>query len=126
MKYLKVNPNPCGSYVGDCVIRAISLALDQSWSKTYLELAVMGLMLCDMPSSNRVWGEYLRSKGYHRHIIPDMCPECYTLKDFCGEFFNGTYIVGTGTHAVCVKDGVLMDSWNSEDEAPLYYWSKED
>lgn len=126
MGYLKVNPNPCGSYVGDCVIRAISLALDQSWSKTYLDLAIEGLMFCDMPSSNRVWGHYLKLRGYHRYVIPDTCPECYTMRDFAGEHFRGTYLVCTGTHVVCIKDGIIYDSWNSSDEQPVFYWTKED
>lgn len=100
----KINPNPNGSYVGDCVIRAIALADNKSWNETYINLCLMGLKMYDMPSSNKVWHEYLKTEGYKRHIIPDTCPQCYTVRDFCGEFFSGTYIVGTGTHVVCVKD----------------------
>lgn len=126
MAFVHVNPNPNGSYVGDCVIRALSIALDKSWYETYIELCIQGLVLCDMPSSNRVWGEVLKSYGYHRDIIPDTCPQCYTLKDFCGEYFKGKYIVGTGTHVVTVIDGNYYDSWDSGDEQPIYYWFKED
>lgn len=126
MSFVSVNPNPCGSYVGDCVVRALSLALDKNWYEIYIELSIQGFVLCDMPSSNRVWGELLKSYGFHRHIVPDTCPECYTMRDFAGEHFKGTYVVGTGTHVVCIKDGTILDSWDSSEETPIYYWFKED
>ena len=120
------NPNPSGSYVGDCVVRALSIAMNRSWNETYINLCLMGLMLYDMPSSNRVWHEYLKTEGYKRHPIPDDCPTCYTIKDFCNEYFKGTYIVGTGTHVVAVINGDYLDTWDSGDETPVFYWQKEE
>ena len=120
------NSNPSGSYVGDCVIRAISIATNKSWYDVFVELCLQGLIMYDMPSSNRVWNEYLKSKGYTRHIVPNDCPECYTIKNFCNEYFKGTYIVGTGTHVVAVIDGNYYDTWDSGDESPIYYWTKEE
>jgi hypothetical protein len=120
------NPNPCGSYVGDCVVRALSIALDLDWYEVYMQLAIQGFSMCDMPSSNKVWGELLKSYGYHRYIIPDTCPKCYTIKDFAGEHFKGTYIVCTGTHTCAIIDGNYIDSWNSGDETPVFYWHKEE
>lgn len=122
--FVKRNPNPKGSYVGDCVIRALSIATGRSWRDIYLDLASHGLVMCDMPSSNRVWGDYLSELGYERHIIPN-CIDCYTIRDFCGEYFRGTYIVGTGSHVVAVINGDYYDTWDSGDETPIYYWKKE-
>lgn len=124
--YIHTNPNPNGSYVGDCVVRAISIAEDKSWNETYINLCLTGLMMYDMPSSNRVWHEYLKSQGYKRYLVPDDCPVCYTVRDFCNEYFKGTYILGTGTHAICIKDGNILDSWNSSDESPICFWTKEE
>lgn len=124
--YRVANPNPNGSYVGDCVIRALSIANNKSWYETYIELCLQGLLLYDMPSSNRVWNEYLKTEGYTRHVIPDTCPECYTIRDFCNEYFKGTYILGTGTHVVAVIDGDYYDTWDSGDESPICFWTKED
>lgn len=126
MSFIPTNPNPCGSYVGDCVVRALSIALGQSWQETYVELSIQGLALCDMPSANKVWGELLKSYGFHRHIIPDTCPQCYTIKDFAGEHFKGIYVVCTGTHVCTIIDGNVYDSWNSLDEQPIFYWSKDE
>ena len=82
--------------------------------------------LYDMPSSNYVWGSYLKSKGYVRYNLPDTCPECYTLKQFCEEYnqIGSKFIVATGTHAVAVCDGNYYDSWDSGDEIVTYYWVK--
>lgn len=124
--YRVANPNPNGSYVGDCVIRALSIANNKSWYETYIELCLQGLLLYDMPSSNRVWNEYLKTEGYTRHVIPNTCPECYTIRDFCNEYFKGTYILGTGTHVVAVIDGDYYDTWDSGDESPIFYWTKEE
>lgn len=124
--FIKTNPNPKGAYVGDCVVRALAIALNRSWEDVYLDLCTHGLFLCDMPSSNKVWADYLSSQGFKRYIIPNECIECYTIRDFAGEYFKGTYIVGTGTHAVCVRNGNILDAWDSSDETPLYYWKKEE
>jgi hypothetical protein len=115
--------NPFGLRVGDCVIRAISKALNQSWEKTYIDLCVQGFMLGDLPSSNAVWSSYLRNKAFKRHTIED-CPECYTVEDFCREHQKGTYVIGTGSHAVAVVDGNAFDAWNSLQECPVYYFEK--
>lgn len=120
------NPNPSGSYVGDCVVRAISITSDKSWYDVFVELCLQALIMYDMPSSNRVWNEYLKSKGYKRYIIPSDCPNCYTVRDFCGEYFKGRYILGTGSHVIAVIDGNYYDTWDSGDESPIYYWTKEE
>lgn len=125
MRYEYFNPNPTGKNVGDCTVRAISKALGQSWDKTYTGLVVYGLMYGDMPSANTVWGSYLRSKGYTRRIIPETCPDCYTVASFAEDNPNGTYILALSGHVVCVRDGVIYDSWDSGGETPLYYWYKE-
>lgn len=125
MPWQTCNLNPFGKHVGDCVVRALSLALDQDWDTTYLELMSQGFSMKDMPSSNAVWGQYLKNKGYKRHIIPDECPDCYTVAEFCTDNPQGVYILGTGTHVVTVKDGSYYDTWDSGREIPIYYFEKE-
>lgn len=123
--YSYFNENPKGRNVGDCTVRAISKAIGRDWAETYLALCVQGFIDCDMPSSNAVWGNYLRQLGYVRHIIPDACPDCYTVLQFAEEHPRGTYILALSGHVVCVQDGTLYDSWDSGNETPLYYWCKE-
>lgn len=43
--YVFYNNNPKGKQVGDCTVRAISLATEQDWNKVYLDLCLQGYML---------------------------------------------------------------------------------
>lgn len=122
MAFVFVNPNPKDNLTGDCIIRALVVAMDSDWDTIFLDLCIKGFHMKEMPSMNKVWMEYLKDKGWRRHIVPDTCPDCYTVRDFCGEHFKGTYILGTGTHVVAVKDGDYYDSWDSGDEYPVFYW----
>ena len=122
--YSYYNPNPQGNKVGDCVIRAISKALDMSWEDTYIELTIQGYLNGDWGSSNAVWDAYLKSKGFKRNIVPNDCPECYTIEDFCNEHPQGIFVIGTGSHCVAIENGCVFDTWNSSGEIPIYYYHK--
>ena len=123
--YIEFNNNPTGRKVGDCVVRAISKALDVKWDNAYLQLAINGLQMGDMPSSNSVAGSVLRQHGFSRKAISNTCPDCYTAEDFCREFPTGVYVLFFGGHVACVKDGNLYDAWDSSQEVPQYYWTRE-
>lgn len=123
--YIFYNPNPSGSLVGDCVIRGISKLEGKDWEEIYLGVSLKGLMLHDMPSSNSVWGAYLRSKGYRRCSIPNTCPDCYTVSQFASDNPYGSFLLATGTHVVAVVNGDYYDAWDSGRESPVYYWTKE-
>lgn len=124
MKYIFYNPNPLGLSVGDCTVRAISKVTGLSWQETYLYLLIQGYMMSDMPSANRVWGELLKSFGFKRQLLPDTCPDCYTVRDFCRDNPIGTYLLGTGEHVVAVIDGNYYDSWDSGNEIPIYFFER--
>lgn len=123
--YKFYNPNPLKKIVGDCVVRGICKLMNQSWEDTYIDLTMQGFSMYDMPTANHVWGEYLLGNGYRRHIIPDTCPYCYTVKDFCREHPTGKYLLAMGSHVVAVENGDYYDTWDSGYETPIYYWRKE-
>ena len=123
--YRYFNPNPRGSNVGDCTVRALCKALDQDWQTTYAGVSTMGYVLSDMPSANHVWGAYLRKRGFKRYIVDDHGVDRYTVEDFCNDHKQGTYILAIDGHVVCVVDGIYYDSWDSGNEIPLYYWRRE-
>ena len=79
----------------------------------------------DMMSSNAVWGAYLYDQGFRRYIIPNTCPDCYSVKDFCEDNPKGEFMLATGTHVIAVEDGNYYDTWDSGDEVPIFYWRKE-
>ena len=79
----------------------------------------------DIGSVLSQWNSYLKGKGYKRTTIPNDC-DCYTVEDFCKDHPKGTYILGTGTHALCIKDGNYYDVWDSGNETPIYYFMKDE
>lgn len=123
---IEYNANPMKKRVGDCTVRAISKVLDEDWEKTYLGLCIQGFLMCDIPNANKVWGAYLRSKGYKRNIVSNDCPDCYTVRDFCEEHPDGRFVLALSGHVVAVVDGEYYDTWDSGDETPIYYWYKEE
>lgn len=123
--WILYNPNPAGRRVGDCAVRAVAKALDTSWENAYNLLADAGFNMCDMPSSDSVWGAVLRQYGFYREAIPSECPDCYTAEEFCSENPHGTYVLGFGGHVATAVNGNLFDSWDSSQEIPIYYWHRE-
>lgn len=120
--WVNFNNNPMGRRVGDCAIRAVSLALQLDWEQAYAMIAANGYIMADMPSSNAVFGSVLRQHGFYREAIPNTCPDCYTATDFCKDHPKGTYVLIFNGHTACVIDGDIYDSWDSSLEIPEYYW----
>lgn len=123
--YKFYNPNPSGKFVGDCVIRAICKIEEKEWDSVYLDICMVGFKKKDMPSDNDIWELYLYNRGYRRGVLPDTCPDCYTVDKFCYEHPKGKYLLATGRHVVAVVDGDYYDAWDSGKEVPVYYWHKE-
>lgn len=123
--YIPTNPNPNKRNTGDCVIRAISIAEDKDWDDVYLDLFAEGFFEKEMAETNWLWASYLRKLGYVRHGIPDTCPDCYTVREFADDHPQGTYIVGTGSHAVAIINGDYYDTYDSGYKTAILYWEKE-
>lgn len=79
-----------------------------------------------MPSNAAVMWALLKMRGFSRNMLPDRCPNCYTVADFTKDHPHGVYVLATGTHVLSVINGDWYDSWNSGDEVPVYYWRKND
>ena len=124
MSFVFYNPNPLGQDTIDCTVRAISKLMDFTWDKTYMKLALEGYRLKSMPTADRVWGSYLRNNGFRRHVIPDMCPDCYTVAEFAYDHPVGKYLLKTSEHVVAVCDGDYYDTFDSGKEVPIYYWER--
>ena len=92
MAFKIYNPNPYNNLVIDCTVRAISKATGQSWDETYIGLAVEGYAVKDMSNSNRVWGQYVKRLGFKKFSLPNTCPDCYTVKQFCVDNPRGTFL----------------------------------
>lgn len=133
--YIHYNDNPFNLDTGDCVIRAISTALNYNWFMVHDELSFLSRKMADMPSSNRVWKQYLYDKGLQEYQAQNTCPNCLTVERFCKQHPKGRFILSTaeytkardnlivtGTHVVAVIDGDYYDTWDSGANVPLSYF----
>lgn len=122
---MKFSNNPMGRSVGDCAVRAVAKAIGSDWDRAYVELALMGFVLKNMPEGNDVINAVLKQYGFKRQLIPNTCPDCYSVKDFADDHPDGMYVVGTGNHVVAVENGAIWDSWDSSTEPAIFYWEEE-
>lgn len=124
--WIEFNPNPVALRTDDCAPRALAAALDTDWETAHLLLDASALEMGLMPSNKAVMAAVLRKQGFDREVIPNTCPDCYTVHDFTQEHRSGVYVLGCGEHVVTVINGDIMDSWDSSREIPLMYWHKEE
>lgn len=125
MSYVYYNPNPKRDNGIDCVVRALAMATGRDWESAYLRVCMEGLARCDMPNSNHVWGAVLRREGFRRIGLPDNCPDCYTVNEFCGEHPSGRYVLATSGHVVTAVNGDYYDTWDSGGNIIDFYYFKE-
>ena len=104
------------------MIRAVAIATDQSWRRTYRDLCRLGEIQGDLPNSNAVWGMYLRERGAKQFLLPESCPDCVTVRAFCERYPEGVYVIGTGDHAVACIDGDWYDNVDSGSAVPTIFW----
>lgn len=123
------NQNPKNKYVGDCVIRAISLATEQTWDKVYEDLCQLGFKMKAMPNEPKVYSKYLKDLGWIKHNQPRLADNRkYTGKQFCRIEAKGgkKYLAHIGGHhIVCINDKRVWDIWDSTEGCIGNYWTKE-
>jgi hypothetical protein len=124
MYFKYYNPNKKNKSAGDCVIRMLTVVTKKSWEECYWMVCDEGEKFGDMPSANYVWMNILYNLGFKRKIVPDTCPACYSINDFCKDHPEGLFVVGTGSHVVAIENGKFLDSWNSGREVIIFYFEK--
>lgn len=124
--WIEFNPNPEGRRIDDCAIRALCVALGVGWPEASAMLSAKSLAMSTTQTDKATVHAVLRRHGFHRHALPDTCPDCYTAAMFCADHPEGLYVLGFDRHIAAVLDGRLFDSWDSTREIPIFYWTKEE
>ena len=124
--YRNWNPNPVSNRVRDCAQRAIAAALDVDWDAASDLIYEMARSMGTTTDDDNAWGAVLRRHGFKRYIIPNTCPDCYTIADFCRDHPRGVYTLKMPEHVATVIDGRVWDTWDSSNEIPIYYWTEEE
>lgn len=121
------NANPKDKRTGDCVLRAICTALEQSWEQTLDDLVEVAKKYKLMPDDDSCYKKYLKAKGWVMQKQPKKADNTkYTGEEFCKKHKKGTIIAHIGGHhIVVIINGKIYDTWNSSYKTIGNYWIKE-
>lgn len=118
------NANPKNKHTTDCVARAICTALGKPYEQTVKELMELWLKTGYDMSEAKCFGKYLELKGWIKNRQPRKSDNTkYTGKEFV-KIFKGVCVANLGgNHTVCIKDGKVLDIWDSTDGCIGNYWT---
>lgn len=105
--------------VGDCVIRALTIATKEDYQTVRSELWEHSLESGDMPNANSTWQEFLKKRGFKKEA---------KIKGYClGQYptsHNEVYVVQLANHLVCLDEGLVRDIWDCRGKYPYTTWRK--
>ena len=122
------NANPKNKFGGDCVIRAVATALNQSWEDTIREMTEFGIKLGYVLNDKCVYEKYLELKGFIKRPEPRDYDNCkMSAKKAIRIYGIKNAVVKLGSHHIAaVKDGKVYDIWDSSKETIHTYWERRD
>lgn len=124
------NANPKNKITDDCVIRALSVAMDKSWDEVMTDLCVYAIKTKYAPFNPECYGRYLEDNGWRKNKQPRKDDNTkYTGKEFVRyrQSKDIRYIAHIGgNHIVTIKDSKIWDTWDSTDGCIGSYWTKID
>lgn len=125
-KYHKYkNENPKSKEVGDCVVRALATATENSWDDVYRELCKIGFELKVMPNSDEAYHRYLENNGFERRKISvKKGSKRPTVLSFTKEHKEGVFILRVANHVTVCKEGIYYDIWDCGNSCVYSYWVK--
>ena len=117
-KFLNVNQN--NNFVNDCVIRAISVAENESWGDTYDDLSRIakknGILLDDVNFVEPLLDyRYDRVKTYPYE----------TVDEFTTQHPRGVYLITMQNHITVCKEGTIYDIFDCRDRILKNVWKVE-
>ena len=110
------NANPKDKNANDCVARAISVALSQSWEDTIREMTECGLKLGLVFNETKCIEKYLKDKGWEKYKEPrDQNNKKISVAQFLKRpgSDKGVIVAFVGSHHTSlIVNGVVWDTWD--------------
>lgn len=127
-----LNQNPKNKFTGDCVIRALSTAMEKPYNDVVIDLAYMQCRYGYDIGDPRLYDKYLVENGWKRYKQPKKDNnKKYTGIEWCEflQFWNHpdwqriVANIGTG-HVVAIINGKIIDTWDSSSGCIGRMWIK--
>ena len=107
--------------LGDCVVRALAIALQQDYKQTLVELCEVSIVVGGVPNCPEVYELYLKGKMWIKNKPPrDSNGKKIRLKDWK----HNRAIVLTTRHLTCVIDNCVNDIWDPREWSCNSYYTK--
>lgn len=120
------NANPKGKNANDCVARAISVALSQSWEDTIREMTELGIKYGYAFNEDKLIERYLKEKGWEQLKEPrDQNNKKISVARFISRPGNnkGVIIARVGSHHISlIVNGQVWDTWDCTKQTMHSYW----
>ena len=118
--FIEHNQNPNNDNIDDCVIRAISFALDIPYWDVFDELCEINDSKYPDSALNTfpVFNTYLDQKGLECRWFNKKL----TVKQFSDGFDEGTALLLVNGHMTVIKDGDIYDTWNPSRYKCQFCW----
>lgn len=105
--------------VGDCVIRALTLATGEDYQEVRRELWWISYKNGDIPNGKRTYEEFLKKRGF----IKEKKIAGFTLGEYPVSK-KETYVVALAKHLVCLDQGLVRDLWDCRYKSPYNVYRK--
>lgn len=121
--FKEYNAHPRQIKTSDCVVRAISTALQQDYNKTRNELRALGKQLGSSYRTKKVYNAYLNKHG--AILLRTMSK--YDKTRCTGAWFanarpKGTYILRMAKHITACINGQIYDTWDCSEKMVYCAW----
>lgn len=124
--YKEHNANPKGRKTSDCVIRALSTATGKAYADIYRELFEISLETGYMLNEKRVEDKLLARYGFVKMKQPKHNDGTkYRIGGLPLLTNARVVVVRCAHHLTCVKDGVLIDTWDCRNKTINNYYVKQ-
>ncbi len=124
--YENRNVNPKGKKTGDCVVRALSVALKRDYLDVYAELFDISVNTGYIVNDKRVEEKFLARHGFVKHKQPKKpSGKKYTIAELDKLCKNDVIVVSCARHLTVVIDGVLIDNWDCRGKCISNYYTLE-
>lgn len=126
MRFIRYNANPKGWKTGDCVIRAVAAATQQTWDDVYDDLCAIGKKKGRMPNESYSYGAYLKEKGFtEEKQLKHSNGNWYTIEEVVKTYPNSILIMHCSHHLTVAINGVIIDLWNTSYKSAGKFWKKD-
>lgn len=124
-KYYQPNKKDIKDDYGDCVIRALTKAMEKDWLTVFEQLIPYAREKQCMPNGKPAYEEYLKDNGFeYKGISNAKGSKRPTVQEFALHHKEGTFVLRVAHHLVACVDGIFYDTWDSGQKSLYGYWGK--